>query len=138
MRNIFEERKSISEAEINGNRVRFGACSSNSLEKAKEFYGKDWEYIGSGHKTWYDGVENNWKELHHFFVYNPKPPEVKPEKYVEKTFETSKTATFLIEMDKQGYKFSHTVKITPAWSEDAGGNMSVGAPEMTTAIFELK
>jgi len=52
-------------------RINYDGCSSGTLEDGKKFYdkcGNGWVYIGSGHKTWHNGRENNWKELHHFFI----------------------------------------------------------------------
>ena len=51
-----------------GKRVHYDACSSGTLEEGRRFYGDRYEYIGSGFKTWHNGVENNWKEEHHFFI----------------------------------------------------------------------
>jgi len=60
------------ECEIDGVRRPYDACSSSSLEHSMDFYGDKFEYIGSGPGImWIDGVKNNFKEEHHFFIYSP-------------------------------------------------------------------
>lgn len=55
------------ECEINGKRVSFDYTSSGELSELIEFYDNA-VYIGSGYRTWYNGVLNEWDELRHFFV----------------------------------------------------------------------
>lgn len=57
----------VRECEIDGNRVPFNYCSGDDLADSIEFYDNA-TYIGSSHRTWYDGVLNEWDKLHHFFV----------------------------------------------------------------------
>jgi hypothetical protein len=59
--------ETVTEAMIAGQRVPYDACSSNTLESAKEFYGRAFEYIGSGYVLFIDGTRNEFPELHHFF-----------------------------------------------------------------------
>ena len=56
------------EAEIDGQRVPYDACSSDdSLEDAKAYYEKAFEYFGSGHVYFVNGTRNQSKTLMHFF-----------------------------------------------------------------------
>ena len=55
------------ECEIDGVRIHYDGCDSNSLENALKFY-KDWDYIGSNDGVIYiDGVRNDFKSKHYFF-----------------------------------------------------------------------
>ena len=61
-------KRPVVEVEIDGKRVPYNGCSQDSLEDAKAFYSKmGWEYIGSSHVYYTDGVRNETKDLHHFF-----------------------------------------------------------------------
>ena len=61
------------ECEINGNRVPFDYCSKFDLEKSIEFYDNAL-YIGSGRRVWYDGISDEFEELHHFFILKACQP----------------------------------------------------------------
>lgn len=75
MKTQYQSRETVTcECEVNGEKVFYDGCSSNTLEKAKVFYNPDqWEYIGSGFKTWHNGLESNWHHEHHFFILKPTP-----------------------------------------------------------------
>lgn len=71
-------RTCINECELNGERFIYDGCSTSSLEDSKKFYDKyGWIYIYSGYRTWHNGVENNWKEKHHFFIRSNRIKEIR-------------------------------------------------------------
>lgn len=74
----FSDKVHINECLIEGKRIVYDGCSSGPFERALKFYTEEcrpsWVYIGSGHKTWCNGRENNWKDLHYFFI---KPHRIK-------------------------------------------------------------
>lgn len=71
----------LNECEVDGFRFIYDGCNSHSLEHAINFYTNHFTpkllYVGSGYKTWHNGRESNWKELHHFFVYQNRVSEIK-------------------------------------------------------------
>jgi hypothetical protein len=56
------------ECEIDGIRQNYDICSSRSIEEAQKFYGDEYKYIGSSHVLYINGVRNEFKELHYFFI----------------------------------------------------------------------
>ena len=52
---------------LDGKIVYYDACSSGNLEDAKDFYKKNFEYIGSGYIYYINDVNNTSDKLHHFF-----------------------------------------------------------------------
>ena len=60
----------VRECEIDGRRVPFdylAKSSQRTLDEAIAFYDNA-VYIGSGCRTWYDGVLCDWDETQHFFI----------------------------------------------------------------------
>lgn len=57
----------FNECLIDGQKVHYDACSVQDLEKAQEFYGPAYKYIGSGYVTFHNGTKNTWDYIHHFF-----------------------------------------------------------------------
>jgi hypothetical protein len=84
---IYELQPVYNEGLISGERVRYDACSSNTLGKAIEFYGDGYEYIGCSKVTYHNGVRNEWDEMHYFFR---RKPISEPAPEVSDTTKTSK------------------------------------------------
>jgi len=59
------------ECVINNARVDYDACSTGSKKEADEFYGKNFDYMGSGFTTYHNGTKNDWTEEHHFYKLKP-------------------------------------------------------------------
>lgn len=60
---------SITECIINGIKMKYDACSSNTLEHALNYYKDYFEYIGSGTGEIYiNGKKNMFNGIHHFFI----------------------------------------------------------------------
>jgi hypothetical protein len=53
-----------------GNKIPYDACSTNELEKAKEFYKDVFSYIGSGYTYFINDRKYTSTELCHFFRRN--------------------------------------------------------------------
>ena len=53
---------------LDGKIVFYDACSSGNLKEAKEFYKKNFKYIGSGYTYFINDVRNVSEKLHHFFT----------------------------------------------------------------------
>ena len=74
----WDEGNWINECEIDGVRFIYDGCSSSTLEESLDFYANHFKpimiYVGSGHRTWHNNHEQNWRELHHFFI---KPDRIK-------------------------------------------------------------
>lgn len=63
-------RNTKAECEIDGCKYLFDACSDNSLEYAKQYYGSNFKYIGSSNIIIYDGNRQVTSKLYHFFIKN--------------------------------------------------------------------
>ena len=62
--------KNFCECEINGVRLPYDACSSNSKKEAFEAYKKH-EYIGSNNGVIYlNNIRNDFQCEYHFFIYS--------------------------------------------------------------------
>lgn len=48
--------------------VPYDACSSNNLEKAKDYYKNNYKYIGSGYTFFINDVKSVSEKLYHFFI----------------------------------------------------------------------
>lgn len=59
------------ECKIDGKWISFDGMSVRELEYSKEFFGKEFVYIGSGTEIRIDGIEqsNSKQEVMHFFKY---------------------------------------------------------------------
>jgi hypothetical protein len=69
-RDYYDNEDTFCECEINGVRIPYDCCSSNSKKEAFEVY-KNHEYIGSNNGVIYvNGVRNDFKQEYHFFIYS--------------------------------------------------------------------
>jgi len=67
--NHFDRNKTV-ECVIDGVRQPYDACASGDLEDAIKSYYNAFKYIGSNDGVIYiDGIKNDFKKPHHFFVY---------------------------------------------------------------------
>ena len=50
-------------------RKPYDICSTKSIEETiKSYQFLKLQHIGSSYVTYHNGVRNQWKELHHFFI----------------------------------------------------------------------
>ena len=76
---ISGDKKSVkTECEIDGKRMRYDGCSSNSKDEADKFYNSlpgKWTYIGSSRTYWIDGKKNSSQAtLYHYYVREAASP----------------------------------------------------------------